>query len=234
MRVVMWSGPRNLSTAMMYSFAQRRDCQVVDEPFYAAYLVATGLDHPMRAEILEAQSHDPETVTQSLTTPLHGIRYEKHMSHHVLPEWDLSWLANVVNVFLIRHPARVIASYAAKRENPSADDLGFRQQFALFRHVQKLGQQPIVIDSFDVRADPQGTIAGLCSSIGIASDPAMLRWDAGKKPYDGVWAAHWYDAVHRSTGFAGREGPLPDVAEEHAAVLKATLPAYEAMRAEGC
>lgn len=229
MRIVMWSGPRNLSTAMMYSFAQRPDCEVVDEPFYAAYLASTGLDHPMRAEILAAQSHDPDHVSRTLAQPLDGIRYEKHMSHHILPDWDLGWLADVVCVFLIRHPARVIASYAAKRENPSADDLGFHQQFALFQHVQRLGLRPIVIDSFDVRERPQRAIDGLCTALGLAPNPDMLSWDVGQKPYDGVWASHWYDAVHRSTGFAGREGPLPDVSK-HADLLAETLPAYEAMR----
>ncbi|MEL7116288.1 MAG: HAD family hydrolase, partial [Pseudomonadota bacterium] len=123
MRIAMWSGPRNLSTAMMYSFAQRTDCTVIDEPFYAAYLAETGLDHPMRDHILASQPNDPRQVIANLAEPTQiPLRYEKHMTHHILPEWDLSWLSDVVNVFLVRHPARVIASYAAKRENPSIQD----------------------------------------------------------------------------------------------------------------
>ncbi|KMW58888.1 Branched-chain-amino-acid aminotransferase-like protein 2 [Candidatus Rhodobacter oscarellae] len=231
MRIAMWSGPRNLSTAMMYAFAQRADCEAVDEPFYAAYLAETGLDHPMRAEILDSQPNDRGEVVAALAEAPKGIRYEKHMTHHMLPGWDLGWLADVVNVFLIRHPARVIASYAAKRENPTLNDIGFRQQFELFEHVKSLGQTPVVIDSADVRADPEQSLTRLCSALGLEFDPAMLRWEAGPKPYDGAWAPHWYGAVWNSTGFASVEGPLPDLSSASAALVEQALPYYEPLAA---
>lgn len=231
----MWSGPRNLSTAMMYAFGNRSDCAVVDEPFYAAYLAATGLDHPMRAEILAAQPQDPAEVVAQLMGPIPGGRahfYQKHMAQHMLPGVPRDWMAEVVNVFLIRHPARVIASYAATRENPALDDIGFRQQAELFDEVKAAGGRPMVIDSHDIRDDPEGMLRKLCDAIGLAFDPAMLRWPAGGHPADGVWAPVWYGAVWKSTGFAGAEGPLPEVPAHLEPVLEAALPYYERLKAE--
>ena len=228
----MWSGPRNLSTAMMYSFAQRPDCAVWDEPFYAAYLALTGLDHPMRDQIIADGLTDPAKVVARLTGPNPGgaaLFYQKHMTQHMLPEIPRDWMADVVNVFLIRHPARVVASYAAKRENPTLDDIGFRQQFDLFEHVKALGQTPIVIDSHDIRDDPKQALTQLNQAIGLDFDPAMLSWPAGGHEEDGVWAAHWYGAVHQSTGFAGAEGPLPDLLSDYATVAEQAMPYYRAL-----
>ena len=221
MRIAMWSGPRNLSTAMMYAFGSRRDFSVMDEPFYAAYLAATGNDHPMTAEILNVHETNPTCVAeacQQLGTP---NMYMKHMPHHMLPEFPLGWADDCVNIHLIRHPARVIASYAAKREAPTLDDIGFVQQAALF---QKLGG--IVIDSTDMRAAPERMLRALCAAIGLAFDPAMLEWPAGPRAQDGAWAKHWYNAVHKSTGIAGAEGPLPEVPAQLQHVLDAALPHY--------
>jgi len=170
----------------------------------------------------------PLTVIDKLSDLPNVHRYEKHMTHHMLDNWSLDWLADVVNVFLIRHPARVIASYAVKRQNATADDLGFRRQFELFQHVQTLGQKPIVVDSADIRAAPQTTLALLCESIELPFDRKMLSWSKGPNPADGVWAKHWYGAIHNSTGFAGAEGPLPDV--EDTALLDETMQFYRAMR----
>ena len=230
----MWSGPRNLSTAMMYAFGARADCAVSDEPFYAAYLAATGLDHPMRDAILASQPNDPEEVARHLSGPVPGARahwYQKHMTHHMLPGVPRGWMADVVNVFLIRHPARVVASYAKKREAPVLADLGFIQQAELFDHVRALGQTPVVIDSADVRADPERALSGLCAAIGLAWDRAMLSWPAGGHPDDGVWAPHWYGAVHRSTGFDGPEEDLPRLEGDYARLAEAALPYYERLRA---
>ena len=230
MKIAMWSGPRNLSTAMMYAFAQRPDCAVWDEPFYAAYLANTGLDHPMRDEILAAGDTDSRSViTKCLGSAPGGkpVFYQKHMTQHMLPDIPRDWLPDVTNVFLIRHPARVVASYAAKREDPTLDDIGFRQQFELFEHVQALGQTPIVIDSHDIRDDPKQSLKRLCEALGLPFDPAMLQWPAGGHPDDGVWAAHWYAAVHRSAGFAGAEGPLPDLPGNYAKIAAQALPFYE-------
>jgi hypothetical protein len=229
MRIAMWSGPRNLSTAMMYSFGARSDCAVMDEPFYAAYLAASGADHPMRAEILAAHDTDPAMVAAACTGPIPGGKphlYTKHMPHHMLPGFPLDWARDCVNVHLIRHPARVIASYGAKRSEMTLEDIGFPQQQSLF---SQLGG--VVIDSADIRADPAGMLALLCAEIGLPYDPAMLHWPVGGRPEDGVWASHWYGAVHRSTGFDGPEGPLPLVPASATGIFAASLEIYDALSA---
>lgn len=230
----MWSGPRNLSTAMMYAFAQRADFAVSDEPFYAAYLAKTGLDHPMRAEILAAQSSDPVEVAAMCIGPVPGGKphwYQKHMAHHTVPGIPTDWLAEVGNVILIRHPARVVASYAKKREGPVLEDLGFVQLAALYDRIGDRGADPLVIDSAVIRAAPEAALRTLCEALGLAFDPAMLSWPAGGNPADGVWASHWYGAVHRSTGFDAAEGPLPDLAEGYAALAASAMPYYERLSA---
>ena len=234
MKIAMWSGPRNLSTAMMYAFGNRPDCAVVDEPFYAAYLAMTGLDHPMRDEIMASQSQDPDAVIRSLVDPVpygKSVYYQKHMAQHMLPGIAREWIKDCVNVFLIRHPARVIASYAAKRENPTLDDIGFRQQAELYDEALSGGQKPVVIDSFDIRTNPQTTLENLCNFIGLSFDPAMLSWPAGGHKQDGVWAPHWYGAVWKSTGFAGPEAALPEVPDCLQDVLSEALPYYEKLQA---
>lgn len=221
MRIAMWSGPRNLSTAMMYAFGARDDFSVMDEPFYAAYLAATGSDHPMSAEIINAHENDPESVARACSVEGEPHLYMKHMPHHMLPDFPLGWADDCVNIHLIRHPARVIASYAAKREAPMLEDIGFVQQAALY---DKLGG--VVIDSTDIRARPEIMLRALCNEIGLAFDPAMLRWPAGPRVEDGIWAKHWYNSVHKSTGIAGAEGPLPEIPSTLRPVLDAALPYY--------
>ena len=221
MRLAVWSGPRNLSTAMMYAFGNRADFDAVDEPFYAAFLARTGLDHPMRDAVLAAQPTDPEAVAASLARDGAPHVYLKHMAHH-MEGMPLGWAEGCVHVHLIRHPARVIASYAAKREAPTEADLGFAAQAALY---DRLGG--VVVDTEVLRRDPEAMLRALCAAVGLPWDAAMLRWPAGPKPFDGAWAAHWYGAVHRSTGFAGPEGPLPEGVD--AALLRAALPFHRAM-----
>ena len=224
MKIAMWSGPRNLSTAMMYSFAARPDFAVMDEPFYAPYLTATGQDHPMREEILARHEVDPNKVKLAFSGSGNPHLYMKHMPHHMIDGFPMDWAEDCVNIHLIRHPARVIASYAAKRETPTLSDIGFQQQLTL---IEQLGGY--LIDSYDIRRDPEGMLTRLCEVVGLPFDPAMLRWSAGPKPFDGVWAAHWYDAVHRSTGFAGPEGPEPELDGEAAVLCREALPIYRAM-----
>lgn len=229
MRVAMWSGPRNLSTAMMYAFAARGDFAVWDEPFYAAYLEATGLDHPMRAEVLGAHERDPEAVARRCAGPVPGGKphaYMKHMAFHILDGFPMGWVEVCTHVHLIRHPARVVASYAAKREHPTLADIGFEAQAEIFAKCPGP-----VIDSADIRANPDRALRALCAEIGLAFDPRMLSWPAGGHPDDGVWAAHWYGAVHRSTGFAGAEGALPELGGDYAALVRAAMPFYEEMSA---
>ncbi len=209
-RICMWSGPRNISTAMMRSFENRPDCAVSDEPFYAAYLAATGLDHPMRAEVLASQPTDWRLVATGLAGPAPGgaaVWYQKHMTHHMLEGFGLDWADGAVNAFLIRDPARVLASYVVKRGEVTLADIGVVRQRELFeREADRLGAPPPVIEGRDVLADPAGTLGRLCAALGIAFDATMLAWPAGPRDSDGVWAPAWYDAVERSTGF----GPPPD------------------------
>ncbi|MEO0401737.1 MAG: HAD family hydrolase [Pseudomonadota bacterium] len=227
-RIAMWSGPRNLSTAMMYSFAARGDCRVVDEPFYAAYLSASGEHHPMRDQVLASQPCDPDAVAKSLCSLMsEPIFYQKHMTHHMMPDWSLDWMQGLTHVFLIRHPARVIASYARKREAATLDDLGFVQQARIFENVDA----PVVIDSSDIRADPPGMLQKLCAAIGIDWTANMLGWPAGGHRDDGVWAAHWYGAVHRSTGFDSAEPSLPNLSGDDVRMAGAAMPYYEALAA---
>ena len=229
MRIVMWSGPRNLSTAMMYAFGARGDCAVWDEPFYAAYLKMTGLAHPMADQIIAAHDNDPARVGSACSGPVPGDKrhfYMKHMAQHMIDGMPLDWARGAVHVHLIRHPARVIASYAAKREAPNLEDIGFIQQQTLF---EQLGG--VVIDSHDIRKNPEAMLRALCAGIGLDWTPDMLHWPAGGHADDGTWAAHWYGAVHQSTGFAGAEGALPGLSDRYRALCDAALPAYRAMQA---
>jgi hypothetical protein len=230
-RIAMWSGPRNLSTAMMYAFAARGDCAVWDEPFYAAYLDATGLNHPMAEQIIAAHEPDPDVVASTCKGPVpdgQSLFYQKHMTLHMIPQIDRRWMRSCTNVFLIRHPARVVASYAKKRQGATLEDIGFTQQAALFDEVAGWsGANPVVIDSDDIRADPEGMLRKLCAAIKISFTLKMLRWPAGGHADDGVWAPHWYGAVHRSTGFEGAEGPLPDLGGAYAELAAQAMPSYQ-------
>lgn len=233
-RIAMWSGPRNLSTALMYSFAARGDCAVVDEPFYGAYLHATGIDHPMREAVIASQSTDAAQVATQCLGPIpagQSLFYQKHMTMHMIPEFDRGFIKDLTNVFLIRHPARVIASYAKKREAPTLADIGFVQQAELWDQVADMtGTAPLVVDSSDIRRAPRETLSRLCAALGIPFTENMLHWDAGPKPYDGIWAPHWYDEVWKSTGFGAAEGELPVLSAEFGDLCAAALPYYERLR----
>lgn len=231
MKIAMWSGPRNLSTAMMYAFAARGDCAVWDEPFYAAYLAATGIDHPMADQVIAAGQPDPAKVAAECLGPNpqgKPLWYQKHMTLHMIPSFDRGFLDGLTNVFLIRHPARVIASYSKKRERPTLADIGFVQQAELFDRVaDHLGAAPPVVDSAAIRANPRQALQGLCARMGISFTDSMLHWPAGPKPYDGVWAPHWYNAVHASTGFDEPEGALPELPAEYRALVDQAIPYYD-------
>jgi hypothetical protein len=210
-RVAMWSGPRNISTAMMRAWENRDDTVVIDEPFYAHYLLATGVQHPGRDEVLAAQSSDATTVAAMLTGPIPDARpiwYQKHMTQHMLPGMSFGWLDQVCNCFLIRAPEAVVASFTIQRPDAAPWELGFEQQARLFDHVcDRLGHAPPVIDAGDVLRDPAGILGALCDRLGIGFSLRMLHWPAGPRASDGVWAPHWYAAVERSTGFAPYRDP---------------------------
>lgn len=232
--IAMWSGPRNISTAMMYSFASRSDCTVWDEPFYAHYLSTTGITHPVGDEIIAAGEAGYDAVVDSClakpgaATP---VFYQKHMTHHMLPGQDWRWCLALSNVFLIRSPEQVLASYAAKREEVTLADIGFERQLELFNMVaDNLGQAPPVIDCEDVLASPAASLNMLCEKIGIPFENAMLSWEPGPKPYDGVWAKHWYNAVWRSSGFADPKTDYPALNANLGRIADLARPIYDQLR----
>jgi hypothetical protein len=230
-RVAMWSGPRNISTAMMRAFENRPDAFVIDEPFYAVYLDRTGVDHPMRAETLAHQSTNWRLVVEDLLGEIpegRAIYYQKHMTHHMVADVGLDWMAQCRNAFLIRSPERVLASYAAKRPEVTLDDIGFVRQAELFDiEAERLGTAPPVIDAEDVLADPRRALATLCGALGIPFTSAMLRWPAGPRATDGVWAPVWYGAVERSTGFSPPVRDPPVLDARLAAIAERARPLYE-------
>lgn len=230
--IAMWSGPRNISTAMMYSFGNRADCTAWDEPFYAFSLVHHGNDHPMRGEIVAANDTDWDTlVARCLAMAEKPVFYQKHMTHHMLPGFDRSWILKLTSAFLIRAPERVLASYVRKWTDVSLRDIGFVEQAEIFDMVAEArGEAPPVIDADDVLADPAGTLTRLCAACGIAFDPAMLSWPEGPKPFDGVWAPHWYNAVWSSTGFAGTDTRTARLPDTLARIADEARPYYEKLR----
>jgi len=230
-RIAMWSGPRTVSTALMRSFGNRPDTVVVDEPLYAYYLAHTGVDHPGRDEIIASQPTDWRAVLAGLAhDPLPegaSVYYQKHMTHHLLPEIDRTALAGLRHAFLIRDPRRLLGSYARVRSQPTLADLGLRQQAEIFR---AFGGP--VIDSADILRDPPAVLAALCDALGIVFDPAMLSWPAGPRPSDGVWARYWYDRVWKSTGFGPyREAVTDDLPAGLEPLAAACMPYYEELAA---
>jgi len=232
-RLAVWSGPRNISTALMRSWEHRPDCAVRDEPFYAAYLHRTGLDHPGREEVVAAGETDPDAVVAQLLGPPPGgaaVFYSKQMSHHLPPGMDLGWTAALRNVLLIREPREVVASYVRSREACAPEELGLLQQQRLAAYWADRRLDVPVLDSADFLADPQAHLRWLCRWLGIGFTPAMLRWPPGPRDSDGVWAPHWYAAVWASTGFEPRRPREVMLGAYDAAVAKACRPAYEALR----
>lgn len=230
----MWSGPRNISTAMMRAWENRGDCAVSDEPLYAAYLAATGIDHPGRDAVIAAGETDWRRVVGELTGPVPGARplwYQKHMSHHLLPEMALDWIESLVNVFLIRDPTEVVASYLKSRSRVTPEDIGLPQQLALFeRLADRSGVAPPVIDAGEFLRAPAAQLRALCRRLGIAFSERMLAWPAGPRDSDGVWAPHWYAAVWASTGFEPWRARECRLSAEAAGVAEACRPAYEHLR----
>ncbi len=204
-RIAMWSGPRNISTAMMRAWGNRADTFVVDEPFYACYLKATGKKHPGADDVVAAGETDWRKVVARLTGPISEgkqIFFQKHMTHHLLPEMDREWLGAVTNCFLIRDPREVINSYIKKREDPALEDLGFVQQAEIFDFVRTHTTAiPPVVDARDVLENPEGTLRLVCEAIGVEFSKSMLSWPSGLRDTDGIWARHWYGEVAKSTSF---------------------------------
>jgi hypothetical protein len=234
--IAMWSGPRNISTAMMYSFGNRPDCEAWDEPFYAFSLKHRGNDHPLRHEIMARYDTSYENIVARCVSPPpsgKAVFYQKHMTHHMLPSFDRRWILKLANAFLIRDPLRVLSSYARKWQEVTLRDIGILEQWEIFKLVaDRQGAPPAVIDAEDVLDDPRTALLTLCRALGIEFSETMLAWPKGPKPFDGVWGSHWYNAVHASTGFekpaAPDSAPLPLILQK---IADAAAPAYRQLRA---
>ncbi len=229
-RIAMWSGPRNISTAMMRAWGRRRGCHVIDEPFYAYYLHRTGLHHPGRDEVISSQPTDWRAVAAALTEGAlpagTTVCYQKHMAQHLLDEVDRHALSTLSHAFLIRAPAEVLVSYTKVRGEPTMDDLGVRQQVDLY---ERYGGP--VVDAADILQRPEATLRALCCALDLEFDPAMLSWPTGPHDSDGVWGRYWYDAVWRSTGFAAYH-PRPGRVSEHLQpLLERCQPYYDTLAA---
>lgn len=230
-RIALWSGPRNVSTALMYSFAQRADTRVLDEPLFGHFLEHTGVARPSRAEALAAMETNASTIfeTQLLAPCDRPVLFVKHMANH-LEGLPLSCLDDFTNVILTRHPADVITSYLANVETPTLLDLAYAQQVAVAQHLLAQGQMPIVLDSRHVLQQPAAALRALCQAIQLPFDAAMLKWEAGARPEDGVWANYWYQNVHKSTGFAPWKPKAAAVPEAQQALLNTCLPLYHQLK----
>lgn len=230
-RIAMWSGPRNISTAMMRAFENRPDCAVIDEPFYAVYLAATGADHPGRDEVIAAGDTDWRRVVAQLAGPVPGGRalwYQKHMTHHMLPEIALDFVRGFDNVFLIRDPVDVVESYLRTRPVVTEQDIGVPQQAVLFERIGEItGREPPVLDAAEVLRAPEAQLRALCARLGVDFDARMLSWPAGPRASDGIWARHWYAQVWQSTGFEPPHPRRGSLSGEAARVAAACRPHYE-------
>lgn len=227
----MWSGPRNISTALMRSWENRPDTIVIDEPLYGHYLHHVPVSHPGRDEVMASQDSDWQSVVRHLTENGQSaarIFYQKHMAHHLLPHMSRDWLLRLANCFLIREPRAMLASLTVRMGTPELRDTGLEQQVEIFRLIRKqTGTIPPVIDSVDVLRDPRRVLSRLCDALGVEFMEAMLSWPAGKRDTDGVWAKYWYDAVERSTGFESPRETKTELPPELEPLARQCQPFYD-------
>jgi hypothetical protein len=230
LRINLWSGPRNVSTALMYSFAQRSDTRVVDEPLYAHYLRVSGAAHPGREAVLAAQERDGAKVVREeiLGDFDRPVVFFKQMAHHLV-EIDRTFLSKTANVILTRDPREMLPSLAENIARPTLRDTGYAMQTGLLEELRAIGQDPPVLEAREVLTDPRSVLTQLCARLGIPFEEAMLAWRPGPRPEDGVWAPHWYANVHRSSGFEryrAKTAPFPSALEP---LLAECRPHYEAL-----
>ena len=229
LRIAMWSGPRNISTAMMRAFENRPDCAVVDEPFYACFLKETGINHPMADEVIASQANDWQTVATELSKVEFKaeVFYQKHMTHHMLPAVDLAWTRDICHCFLIRHPKYVVNSYVQKRESVSTGDIGIIRQLELYKQITDITGQTIpVIDARKTLENPRSNLAALCDLFEIPFYDEMLSWPPGRRDSDGIWASHWYGAVESSSEFEPFHEPDIQLNDAQLGVVKTSEAAY--------
>lgn len=232
LRIAMWSGPRNISTAMMRAWENRADCAVIDEPFYACYLAESGADHPCREAVLQSQSTCRSEVIAGLVSDEPApIYYQKHMTHHMPADCDLSWAMKMHHVFLIRDPAAVIASYLNKMPTVTSDDIGIVRQWELYQTISELtGRRPAVIDGADVLANPGALLENLCKALGVPwREQEMTAWPTGPRSSDGVWAQHWYQSVWESIGFSAPKAQTTNLSVAAQSLAQDMRPYYQAL-----
>lgn len=229
-RIAMWSGPRNISTAMMRSFGGRSDCAVSDEPFYGAFLKTSGQRQPMADDVIASMDCDWQSVAAAMRGPVPDgkpLWYQKHMPHHMVDYVSIADFSDHRHAFLIRDPERVVASYAAKRVEVTAEDLGYARQLEYAdRAAQMTGQAPIVLESADILRDPEAHLRALCAALDIPWDAGMLAWEPGTRESDGVWASHWYGRVIETTGFGRAEGVAPELGDKEKGIAEQCRDAY--------
>jgi hypothetical protein len=232
-RIAMWSGPRNISTAMMRSWENRPDCSVVDEPFYAYYLQQSQSPHPMFEQILTSQSTDYNEVVREMSEGRCNtqLQYQKQMTHHMLPDCDLAWTAHLSHCFLIREPAQVVNSYTNSRGECSAEDIGIKRQFELYQAITAITRQTIpVIDSNAVLNHPEQVLTKLCAALNVPFTNAMLSWPKGKRESDGIWASHWYKSVEASSQFAAVKQRNFSLNKAQKMVVDEVMPYYQGLK----
>ncbi|MGB5484079.1 sulfotransferase [Parasphingorhabdus sp.] len=229
-RIAMWSGPRNISTAMMRSFGGRSDCAVSDEPFYGAFLKTTGQRQPMADEVIASMDCDWQSVAETMRGPVpegKAVWYQKHMPHHMVAGISIADFPDHRHAFLIRDPDRVVASYAAKRVEVTADDLGYARQIEYADRVaQMTGKAAIILDSADILRDPEAHLRALCIALDLHWDAGMLTWETGTRESDGVWASHWYGRVINTTGFGQPESTTPQLSDKEKGIADQCRDAY--------
>ena len=226
--ISMWSGPRNLSTALMRSFGNRSDVSnVLDEPFYASYLVSTNKDHPMKKEVIQSQLTNIDDVKKNCQVANKGVTYQKHMTHHIIDK-DYSWMNQLINCFLIRNPKMVVHSFMKSWNDGGFEDIGFQQQYDIYKYVQEnINDKPIIIDASKLRNDPKRVLSKFCAIVGLQWDEKMLSWSAGLKDYDGVWAKHWYPSVLNSTSFKPESKKQINLSDNEKTIVDRAMPIYE-------
>jgi hypothetical protein len=214
----------------MRSFENRNDTFVSDEPFYAHFLKQTGVDHPMRDEVIKSGNPNWTTVSDYLTNTIpdgKSVWYQKHMAQHNLPGVDLGWAEKVFNCFLIRDPKEVILSYTKKYAISSVYQLGLPQQFDLFTQLREKGEvAPIILDSTDILTNPESMLKKLCRTLGIPFTNKMLKWPKGRRKSDGVWGKHWYNAVEQSTSFQAYQKKCEKIPIEYTAIYEESIEFY--------
>ena len=226
----MWSGPRNLSTALMRSFENRDDTIVHDEPFYSYYLSKTQLNHPMKNEIIKTYPTSQSDIIKKITkNPKNKIYYQKHMTHHIIKNTKIEWIKKGYNCFLIRHPSKVINSYIQKNTLHNINDIGFKKQFEIFKKLKKNNLKFTVINADDILVNPIKTIKKLCKKLNINFSKKMLNWPKGNRNTDGIWSKIWYKKVLQSSTFNKYKNEQINIPKKYSKIYDESLKYYNAM-----